>query len=141
MEHEYVAEWFRFADSDLASAEYLKGMKPQPLEIICYHCQQAAEKYLKSYLIFMGIDEVPKTHNTVYLNEECTKLDKRFTKINDEALKLNKYGSQPRYPFEVYIQERDMLNAVEYARTVKDFEPLVEIRKIILSDGPGGSAE
>ena len=63
MELEYVAEWFEFADMDLASAEYLCGMRPQPLEIICYHCQQSAEKYLKGYLIYKGVMEPPKIHN------------------------------------------------------------------------------
>ena len=51
MDHEYIAEWFQFADIDLASAEHLQSMRPQPLEIICYHCQQSAEKNLKGYLI------------------------------------------------------------------------------------------
>jgi len=37
---------------DLNTAEYLKNMKPLPIEIICYHCQQSAEKYLKGYLVF-----------------------------------------------------------------------------------------
>jgi len=60
MEHEYVREWFDYADTDLASAEYLCGMHPKPLEIICYHCQQSAEKNLKGYLIFNGIAEPPK---------------------------------------------------------------------------------
>jgi len=35
---------------DLGTAEYLQNMSPLPLEIICYHCQQSAEKYLKGYL-------------------------------------------------------------------------------------------
>lgn len=36
-------EWFMFANNDLNSAEFLLNMKPLPLEIICYHCQQSAE--------------------------------------------------------------------------------------------------
>ena len=43
-------EWFMFATNDLKSAEFLLNMKPLPLEIICYHCQQSAEKYLKGYI-------------------------------------------------------------------------------------------
>jgi HEPN domain-containing protein len=40
-------EWQRLAAMDLNTAEYLQNMSPLPLEIICYHCQQSAEKYLK----------------------------------------------------------------------------------------------
>jgi len=53
MDNKNIAgEWFNIADADLSSAEYLRGMSPAPLEIICYHCQQSAEKYLKGYLAF-----------------------------------------------------------------------------------------
>jgi hypothetical protein len=33
MELNYIAEWFQFADSDLASAEFLQGMYPTIYEI------------------------------------------------------------------------------------------------------------
>ena len=39
-------EWFTVADLDLKSAEHLKGMIVVPRGIICYHCQQSAEKNL-----------------------------------------------------------------------------------------------
>ncbi|MCD4692773.1 MAG: HEPN domain-containing protein [Calditrichales bacterium] len=38
-------EWFEIANMDLSSASFLKNMQPVPIEIICYHCQQSAEKY------------------------------------------------------------------------------------------------
>ncbi|MFO7889725.1 MAG: HEPN domain-containing protein [bacterium] len=43
-------EWFDIAQSDLLSAKYLQNMKPLPVEIICYHCQQSSEKLLKGFL-------------------------------------------------------------------------------------------
>ncbi|MDR3584168.1 MAG: HEPN domain-containing protein [Desulfosporosinus sp.] len=39
-----VKEWLDFASKDISSAKYLLDMRPVPLEIICYHCEQAAEK-------------------------------------------------------------------------------------------------
>ena len=36
-------EWLEFAAMDLDSAQFLLGMRPVPVEIICYHCEQAAE--------------------------------------------------------------------------------------------------
>ena len=82
MEREYIVEWFRFADMDFSSAEFLQGMSPQPFEIICYHCQQSVEKNLKGYLIEKGI-EPPKTHDLVDLNDMCSDIDKRFSE-NDK---------------------------------------------------------
>ncbi len=38
-------EWYDLAVMDLKIARYLEETyRPKPLEIICYHCQQAAEK-------------------------------------------------------------------------------------------------
>jgi hypothetical protein len=35
-------EWQRLAEQDLDSAGYLLNMRPVPLEIVCYLCQQSA---------------------------------------------------------------------------------------------------
>ena len=121
MEHEYVVEWFRFADIDLASAEYLCGMHPQPLEIICYHCQQSAEKFLKGFLIYSGVMEPPKTHSLDDLCELCSGFDELFREISKACNILTAYGVQPRYPNEMLISESDMHKAIEYAHQICDF--------------------
>ena len=56
------SEWLEMAEMDLGAAEYLLGMRPIPIEIICYHCEQAAEKLLKGALIYLQID--PQKHMT-----------------------------------------------------------------------------
>ena len=46
-----VREWLDFAQTDLGVAHHLlETYRPQPLEIICYHCQQAAVKCAKDLL-------------------------------------------------------------------------------------------
>ena len=47
---------------DLSAAEHLLTMRPLPVEIICYHCEQAAEKFLKATLVQFD-REPPKTHD------------------------------------------------------------------------------
>ena len=42
--------WLRKADSDLANAELCLAAE-RSLDTACFHCQQAAEKSLKAYLI------------------------------------------------------------------------------------------
>ena len=125
MEREYITEWFQFADMDLASAEHLANtMYPKPLEIICYLCQQSAEKNLKGYLICKTIAEPLKTHDLIFLNTKCTKFDNHFCEIDKICGVLNRYGVQPRYPNELGINENDTQKALEYARQIRDFEPL-----------------
>mgnify|MGYP002624503303 CR=1 FL=1 len=42
-----VQKWLEFADMDFSLAQFtFANMHPKPLELICYHCQQAAEKAL-----------------------------------------------------------------------------------------------
>ena len=132
MEHEYVVEWFKFADIDLATAEYLCGMHPQPLEIICYHCQQSAEKYLKGFLIYSGVMEPPKTHNLDDLCELCSEVDELFSDIRKACNILTAYGVQPRYPNEMQISESDMQKAIEYAHQISDFETISKVRREIM---------
>ena len=58
----YAKEWLEYAEMDLSSAEFLLAMHPLPLAIICYHCQQSAEKCLKVLLALKN--QVPsKTHD------------------------------------------------------------------------------
>ena len=59
--------WFQFGDMDLDTSELLLTMRPQHYEIICYHCQQSAEKYFKGFLIFNGIDAPPKIHDLKFI--------------------------------------------------------------------------
>ena len=137
MEHEYIAEWFLLAGSDLAAAEYLQGMHPQPLEIICYLCEQSAEKLLKGYLIYMGVTNPPKTHNLDTLCEMCAEHDEHFQEINKACNVLTGYGVQPRYPHEMGIQKQDMHHALDYARQIRDFEPLAKSRREICQSSGG----
>ena len=48
---EEIKVWLEIASKDYNTALFLRNMKPIPLEIICFHCQQSAEKDLKAYLI------------------------------------------------------------------------------------------
>lgn len=113
-------EWFKIADSDLSSAEFLQRMQPIPIEIICYHCQQSAEKYLKGYLGLKG-EEIKKTHDLVLLCKECQKYDVDFKAIEEDCLMLTDYGVNVRYPFPMDINDSDMSIAVKSAIKIKQF--------------------
>ena len=121
MDNEAVAkEWYKFADMDLAAAEYLKTMVPTPIEIICYHCQQAAEKYLKGFLASCG-EAIQKTHDLVLLNKRCQKHNKAFTRLENACLFLTDFGVAIRYPFPMDVNESDMNLALKYATEIRNF--------------------
>ena len=121
MDNKDVAEeWFRVAETDLASAEYLQDMRPIPVEVICYHCQQSSEKYLKGFLALKG-ETVKKIHDLVRLNKMCRKYEKGFKAIEEDCLMLTDFAVNVRYPFPMDINEADMHLALKSARRIKDF--------------------
>lgn len=113
-------EWCRFAEMDLMSAEYLLKMQPVPIEIICYHCQQSAEKYLKGYLILHGMNP-PKVHDLNQLQKLCSNISDSFSDITDQCSDLTAYGVQPRYPMQLMLEERDMQEALINAKAIRNF--------------------
>lgn len=117
---ESAAAWLRFSEMDLKSAEYLKAMVPKPIEIICYHCQQSAEKALKAFLVLHEIN-VMKTHDLRFLCNECAKICEDFSAIGENCSRLTIYGVQSRYPFAMEIEEADMTLAVSDAHEIFDF--------------------
>lgn len=120
MDKELYKEWFEFAKRDLESAKFLLNMYPKPIEIICYHCEQSAEKYLKGYLIKEG-NKLERTHDLVLLNNKCKFINKDFESIEDECIELVPYGVQVRYPYQLEVAEEDMISAVKCAEKIEKF--------------------
>ena len=54
-----------FMNSSLGVAKHLyEKYYPKPLEIICFHCQQSAEKSVKAIIVLNGSQGgMPKKHN------------------------------------------------------------------------------
>lgn len=118
--YEIYNEWFEFAKRDLESAKFLVNMYPKPIEIICYHCEQSAEKYLKGYLI-KNNNKIERTHDLVLLNNKCKAIDNSFNIIEDECIELVPYGVQVRYPYQLEVNEVDMINAIKCAEKIEKF--------------------
>jgi HEPN domain-containing protein len=66
-----------------------------PFDMVCFHCQQAAEKYLKCLLTYLGI-QAPRTHDLktliLFLPE-----GNRLSARTEEVVELNPYSVDVRY--------------------------------------------
>ncbi len=117
-----VREWLRLADMDLDVAVYLFGHQKIPVEIICYHSQQSAEKYIKALMVFF--DEPPlKTHNLIDLARICKEkgiAEEIWNSLAKEIVGLNRFGTIPRYPSKTELSEADARRAVNDASTIKE---------------------
>jgi len=118
---EILQQWLDKGRDDLRAAEYLSKMHyPTPDEIICFHCQQSAEKYLKGFLFSYDI-EPEKTHDLEHLLELCQKYNSEFSILLSNVDILNRYAVSPRYPNELEITNEDMKTALSYAKSIQEF--------------------
>ena len=116
-----LQQWLQKGNDDLRSAEYLSTMHHStPDEIICYHCQQSAEKYLKGFLFLHNV-EPPKTHDLDELLGMCLQYNKEFSILSPKAYVLTNYAVMPRYPNELGITGDDMRIAIQYAKDIQKF--------------------
>ena len=127
---EILQQWLDKANDDIRSADYLSTMHhPTPDEIICYLCQQSAEKYLKAFIFLQDI-EPEKTHVLEDLLKTCQEYNASFSALLSEAIFLTKYAILPRYPNELGITNDDMKTAIQYAKDVQEFVlKIIETRR------------
>ena len=120
MANEYLddaREWLSFAEADLGVAEHLnKTYHPKPLEIICFHCQQAAEKAVKSIIVLNGSQGgIPKKHDLFLLLNQIKNMVSIEEKFYDYADILAPYGVAMRYPNKLFLEDRHAEKAIQMA--------------------------
>ena len=92
-----TAQWVTKAEEDIDSARALAGQTPPRRNAACFHCQQAAEKYLKALLQEFGAI-VPRTHNLKQLVDLVLPFDPTLLSLRRSAASLTKYAVEYRYP-------------------------------------------
>lgn len=116
-----VAEWITKAEHDLGMAELAIANKPEYKDLICFHCQQSAEKYLKAYLIRLDIN-FKKSHSLFYLLDLLAAGENVPESLYETADILEDYGVEVRYPGDgLELNEEDMQEAYQAALKIKDF--------------------
>lgn len=89
--------WVRKAEHDFSGATDLHGRKPPLHDLVCFHCQQRAEKYLKALLEEEGL-VVPKTHDLLRLLHELVPFYPTLVRLRRGLAVLTDYAVDVRYP-------------------------------------------
>ena len=89
-------EWLRKGDADRRAWRLFRP-KPTDYDIVCYHCQQAVEKYLKGHLQEPGTP-ISKTHNLKALVNLILPSDPTIKSLRPQVHPLTKYAVDYRYP-------------------------------------------
>jgi HEPN domain-containing protein len=114
-----LIQWINKADHDLGTAMLTYLHIPEYKDTVTFHCQQAVEKYLKSYLMFLGI-EFKFTHDLVYLLEIIGVEDKSLDTLYERILKLQNYAVEVRYPDKtIFLTDEKVQEAIETAKILR----------------------
>lgn len=117
-----VKDWILKAESDLKIGKDEMLTDAPVTDAICFHMQQAVEKYLKAFLVFNN-REIRKTHDIAELVEACKEIDSDFDYLYEiRADKLTMYAVEFKYPGEVLFPSlEETREAIEIAEKVKIF--------------------
>jgi len=120
VKRDLVRQWLAKADADLDTAKFLFCPGKSFFPAICFHCQQAAEKYFKAFLTWQQI-EFPKTHDLQLLLGLIASIDSSLALELTEVVALNPYGVDIRYPGDApEITREDADEAIRLADKVKE---------------------
>jgi len=111
--------------NDLLTAK--KGLiEPKTLDTAAYHCQQCAEKAMKAYLNYRGIDTEDRnlrTHNLLLLLKACIAEDENFIELKKACGILNPNDTLYRYfnNNQIMPDEDEVIELIELAEVVYGF--------------------
>ena len=116
-----IEKWIIKAEKDLLTAERELTFKNPVTESVCFHSQQAAEKFLKAFLVQHQIF-FAKTHKIIDLLELCSTVDKSFKSELEDADNLTDYAVGIRYPDIWFVPTiAQAKEALAIAKKVKTF--------------------
>lgn len=114
-----VIRWLDMAQLDQSvAAHLLDSFRPIPVEIVCYHCQQAAEKAIKALLLAQEVESIPRSHDLSFLLSCLVKQEAIPEHIYEDADLLTPYGVCVRYPNDLELEERHAKQALNAAQSV-----------------------
>lgn len=117
-------EWIEKAEGDFATAgREMRARRRQNYDAVCFHAQQAAEKYLKAILQENGA-AVPRTHNLIDLLGLCLPFDSSLSLQRDLLVILDRYAVLYRYPGD----SADRKEARRAYRAIVELREFLQIR-------------
>ena len=151
---EVLRRWVRKAEHDLEAARLiLAGESHCPYDTACFHCHQAAEKYLKALLTLLGI-QAPRTHDLGNVGAFAPRVStlstggtgwsrnakRRRGPLNSlrESERKREASSRLKCCFDAGGQRASRLSAISSSfRTVFQFLPVQGVCSILSTDAHG----
>jgi len=110
-----VRQWLAKADEDLGLARHILQTDAPFLNAAAFHAQQAAEKYLKAFLVWLQVP-FPKTHDLEILLKLIAAHNPSLAESLEDAIQITDYGIEGRYPGDIPpLSLQEASKAVELA--------------------------
>lgn len=110
-----LSEWIEKAEEDYRGAVRMMPYRKNPTSsVICFHCQQCVEKYLKACAVRLGFPVLHIHHLERLLDHILPGLP-ALNSLRADVLTVNPFGVAPRYPG-LQLDMRDATDAVAAKR-------------------------
>lgn len=120
MNAEAARDWIDSAERDRDAAIILLESPKIPFEIVAFHCQQCAEKYLKSLFVLHG-RRPPFIHDLQKLCIDIQDACGAITGIESACERLTPFGTITRYPgSEMQPRPEHMPRVMSWMDTIRE---------------------
>ncbi len=114
-------DWLAQAKTEWRGARDLLHLDLDYAGMTAYYAQQSAEKALKAYVEFSG-QSIFRTHDILFLINQCSKVDIEFLQCFEEAKRLNPFIVKTRYPDDGFaLSHQEALELLDDAAKILDF--------------------
>ncbi|MFA5800123.1 MAG: HEPN domain-containing protein [Candidatus Peribacteraceae bacterium] len=116
-----VNKWIEKAREDFGFAAGSLEDESEFFAQICFHFQQAAEKYLKAYVVKFDL-EFKKIHDLMELLDICRAHSPLLDDLQEHCIFLNRFYIFTRYPvhWDSTFTKQDALGAMQAAKAIAD---------------------
>ena len=114
-------EWIKKAQEDFGFASSVLPDTTFYAQV-CFHFQQAAEKYLKAFIVFHNL-KFSKIHDLTQLLLICSEKDPTISSFYEDCNFLTDYYIDTRYPvhWPSMVSKEEALDAQESSKRIKEF--------------------
>jgi len=119
---DFIKEWIYEGNNDLGLAEFVMDNGGKYYDLVCFHCQQAAEKFLKAYIIYLRL-YYKKVHDLTYLLRVVKKKRDVPETLYDKAEMLEAYAIDSRYPD--HWHDPTLEETKDCIKAAKDFKTFI----------------
>ena len=111
-------DWLDKAKADLSAAKILFEHKGHN-SIVCFHCQQAIEKALKSFILKNNLQLI-EGHSLVYLCKKSAGIDIKMKQYIKDCAFVNQFYLETRYPADVplKVDDSDAQDCIDIAQSI-----------------------